>query len=125
MSKRLFIVQNITKTAQKNTPTKFDESKVYSGTPSAAAKKAFYDACKKMGKRIRNACTLSVVVAEVKKVSVYGVTKYVPVKDSLGEIKYKYALKLMKYDTPKIVQFGDKEIKFVYYPVIVNSLGRV
>ena len=131
MSQRSFVVTSVHKTAQENVKTKFDKTKVYHGTPSAAAKKAFYHTCKQMNKKIHNRCTLSVVVKEVVPTTVNGFKMLLPLIDSKGEeVKHKYALKLMRYEPKstdgKTVTFEkNMAITFKYYAKIVKSFGRV
>lgn len=129
MSDRYFMVESITKTAQKDTKTDFDKSKVYTGTPSSAARKAFTHTCTKFNKDIRGRCTLSVTVKEVYKSTKNGVVEYQPRLDDGREYKFKYALKLKRYN-PKsgvFVQFPNVEnpIIFKYKVDVVKSFGRV
>ena len=131
---RYFKVVKVTKTAQKNSNTKFDklDSMVFTGTPSAAASKAFYQACKKIGKRISGKCTLSIMVVEVLKKTINGAFVYPPKLDSANKPKiYKYSLSLHRYDSKpskgKVVDFKNTNdpITFKYFSTINKSFGRI
>lgn len=131
MTERLFRLLSVTKTAQNNASTSFDSNRLYKGTPSQAAKKGFYHTCKQINKGIHNRCTLSVTVVQVKKTTIAGIETIQPVLDSNDKpIKYKYAIKLERYDPKstkgKSVTFDNgKEITFKYKTKIVKSFGRV
>ena len=131
MTERLFKVLAVTKTAQKNAITSFDAFRLYKGTPSQAAKKAFYHTCKQINKGVYNRCTLSVTVVQVKKTSIAGIDTVQPVLDSNGKpFKYKYAIKLERYH-PKsskgknVVFENSIKVTFKFKTKIVKSFGRV
>jgi hypothetical protein len=96
--------------------------KIFSGSPSAAAKKAMTALCK-----LRDAeqCTLTITVREIKRTMVNGEYTNVPVIDSDGiEIMRKYKLKRSTNETP--VSFkGADPILFKHKVEITESFGRV
>lgn len=124
MSERYFIVNKVTKTAQ-GANTQFDKSRKYTGTPSAAARKAMTYTCGRIGKRVKGRCTLTITVQEVKSTGK-------PILDKQGIfVMYKYKLKrfLITGENDSkgvVVNFGEgKEIKFKYQTQILESYGRV
>lgn len=128
MSERFFTVINVSKSAQKNDKTKFDSDKIYTGSHSAAAKKAMYNTCKKIGKKVKGKCTLTITVMEVVKKMIDGVSLVLPKLDSDGNKiirKYKVELKLNKDSEPVQFEGLDKPIAFKYEAKIIKSFGRV
>ena len=97
-------------------------NKIFSGSPSAAAKKATTALCKL---RNNEKCTLTVTVREIKRSMVNGEYQNVPVIDSDGiEIMRKYKMKRSTNETP--VSFkGSDPIMFKYKVEITESFGRV
>ena len=121
---RYFKVVEANKTAQGGKKTKFDQHKLYSGTPHLAAMKAFTHTCKHFTKKVKGVCTLSITVMEVTKTKINNLEMIKEKTDSNGKIiKFKYDLKLQKVD--KVVQIDDKPITFSYATKIVKSYGRV
>ena len=94
------------------------EKKLFSGTPSGAAKKAMSALCS-------GECTKTIVMREVKRVMVKGEYRVVPVLDADNmEIKRKYKLKRVPNET-EIVFEGNTPVTFRYKTEIVESFGRV
>lgn len=97
-------------------------AQLFSGTPSAAAKKAMTALC---GRRRNVVCTKTIVMREVKRVMVNGEYRVVPVLDADNmEIKRKYKLKRVPNET-EIVFEGNTPVTFRYKTEIVESFGRV
>lgn len=130
--KRLFQIASVTKPGQKNSNTKFDKKKIFTGEPRGAAMKAMTHLCSSKMKKIKGVCTLTVVVREVKRHTVNGVETTSPVLDSTGlEKLYKYKVKRHMYhedNTPDgrmMIAFPGKNVHFKYHVEIVESYGRV
>ena len=96
--------------------------KIFSGSPSAAAKKAMTALCKL---RDTEQCTMTVTVREIKRSMVNGEYKTIPVLDSDDiEIMRKYKMKRSTNETP--VSFkGANPILFKHKVEIAESFGRV
>lgn len=95
--------------------------KIFSGSPSAAAKKAMTALCKL---RDTEQCTLTVTVREIKRTMIKGDYQNVPVLDSDGiEIMRKYKMKRSVNDTP--VSFKGTDVLFKHKVEITESFGRV
>jgi len=128
MSERLFTITNVSKSAQGNKKTKFDSDKLYTGSHSAAAKKAMYHTCRKMGKKIKGRCTLTMTVMEVIRKTIDGVPLVLPKIDSDGKkIVRKYKVKLTLNKDSDVVYFEglNEPISFKYTTEIVKSYGRI
>ena len=123
MPERLFQIFAAVKPGQSDNKTKKTPSKLFTGTPSLAAKKAMTVLCGK--KAIKGACTLTITMREVKRVKHDGEFKIVPVLDSDNmQIMRKYKLKRVVNETPVIFE-GTTPITFKYKTEIVESFGRV
>jgi hypothetical protein len=95
--------------------------KLFSGTPSAAAKKAMTAMCKD----VSGTCSLTVTMREVKRTMSSGQYMTIPVKDSDNmPIMRKYKLKRTLNETPVVFE-GATPITFRYKVDIVESFGRV
>lgn len=110
---RLFEVYEVNKPELKT-------EKLFSGTPSAAAKKAMTVMCKE----VSGTCTLTVTMREVKRTMSNGKYMIVPVNDSDNmPIMRKYKLKRTLNETP--VTFEGASVTFRYKVDILESFGRV
>jgi hypothetical protein len=130
MSKRLFTIHKVTKTAQSNKETAYNVKghvPTFSGTPSGAVRKAMTYLCGKMSKSIKGRCTLTISIIEIKERMVDGQKTVVPKldKDDLPYIM-KYNLKRVKLDNGgRDIQIDGKEILFKYETKIIESFGRI
>jgi 20S proteasome alpha/beta subunit len=115
---RLFEIYEVVKSGKKQT---IKSSKLFSGSPSAAAKKAMTSLCKKYSGK----CTLTVTMREVKRSMNNGVYKHIPVLDSDNmQIMRKYKMKRVDNDTSVVFE-GDSLVDFKYKIEILESFGRV
>lgn len=120
---RLFEIYDVTKPGQQNESTSKLPGMLFSGTPSAAAKKAMSALCK--SKNISGVCTLTVTMREVKRSMVKGTYVNVPVVDSDNmQIMRKYKMKRVNNETPVTFE-GTTPITFKYKIEIIESFGRV
>lgn len=123
MPERLFQIFTAVKPGQSNNKTTKMPTKLFTGTPGLAAKKAMTALCRK--KNIRGVCTLTITMREVKRVMQDGEYGVVPVLDGDNmQIKRKYKLKRVINETPVIFE-GTTPITFKYKTEIVESFGRV
>lgn len=123
MPERLFEIFAVVKPGQSNDKTKKMPTKLFTGSPGLAAKKAMTALCKK--KSIHGVCTLTITMREVKRVMRDGEHRVVPVLDSDNmQIMRKYKLKRVVNETPVIFE-GTTPITFKYKTEIVESFGRV
>lgn len=123
MPERLFQIFSAVKPGQSNNKTKKSSSKLFTGTPRLAAKKAMTALCNE--KNSRGVCTLTITMREVKRVMKDGEYIIIPIldKDNLP-IMRKYKLKRVVNETPVIFE-GTTPITFKYNIEIVESFGRV
>ena len=123
MADRYWIVTKVTKSAQAIN-TRFDDSRRYTGTPSAAAKKAMTYVCGRIGKKVKGRCTMTITVQEID-------YRDEPVYDSHDiPILYKYKIKrCVNRDENNqkgvTVNINGKSVTFNYKTKIVESYGRV
>lgn len=111
---RLFEVYQVNKPGLKT-------DKLFSGTPSSAAKKAMNAMCKE----VSGTCTLIVTMREVKRSMTDGQYMSIPVKDADNiPIARKYKMKRTLNETPVVFK-GDTPITFRYKVEIIESFGRV
>tara|TARA_B100001094_G_scaffold324240_1_gene376524 strand:- start:2931 stop:3329 length:399 start_codon:yes stop_codon:yes gene_type:complete len=115
---RRFVVVEAVKNAQGGKNTQFNSDAVYTGTPGAAAKKAFSRLCRpktgKMKKAIRGRCALTVTVQEIgewKKPLMY--------QDGTPK-QHTYKLRRVKLDKPIKLPSG-YEIKYNITSKSVNK----
>tara|TARA_Y100000389_G_scaffold199227_1_gene237209 strand:+ start:397 stop:738 length:342 start_codon:yes stop_codon:yes gene_type:complete len=109
--KRSFTVVELRKSGQKGKKGTAKKTASHGGryvskSPDGAARKAFTAACR--SKAIRGQCTLDVVLKET-------------TRGQNGKT-YKYKLKRVKLDKPRIIKKGDVEIK-IEYEVKVSSMN--
>jgi hypothetical protein len=123
---RYFQIFSVTKPGQGNQKTKSMPNKLFSGTPSQAARKAMTALCD--NKKIRGVCTLTIAMREVKRVMRDGEYTVIPVLDSDNmEIIRKYKIKRVlneNADTPVVFE-GTTPVAFRYKTDVVESFGRV
>ena len=112
---RLFQVLSVDKKS-----VKIPKDKLFSGTPSAAARKAMTVLCGDKGK-----CTLTLKIREVKRVMRDGEITVVPVldQDNLPIVR-KYRVQRVANDTPVVFE-GSTPVMFRYKTEILESFGRV
>lgn len=123
MPERLFQIFAVVKPGQSNNKTKKMPTKLFTGSPGLAAKKAMTALCKK--KSISGVCTLTITMREVKRVMRDGEHKVVPVLDSDNmQIMRKYKLKRVVNETPVVFE-GTTPITFKYKTEIIESFGRI
>lgn len=112
---RLFQVLSVDKKSMK-----IPMDKLFTGTPSAAARKAMTVLCGN-----KKNCTLTLKIREVKRVMRDGETTVVPVLDRDNmQIVRKYRVQRVENDTPVVFE-GSTPVTFRYKTDILESFGRV